>query len=165
MGPIGAMEMAVIFIVALVLFGPKKLPELGKTVGKALTEFRRARDELKTTFDREMQTIERETAPVREDLQKQLDEVNASTQDYNYYDSHGYGNDAYHDSYESYNNYGSDSSTPAPAATSQIAETVSASATEGADNQATATIEGTVPANSPLGEVDEPKPKGPQAVA
>lgn len=156
--------MAVIFIVALVLFGPKKLPELGKTVGKALTEFRRARDELKTTFDREMQTIERETAPIREDLQKQLDDVNqtASGYDYNYYDSQGYGNDAYHDSYESYSNY-SDSSNPASAATSQIADTVSASASQGADNQATATIEGTVPVGGDTPE--EPKPKGPQAVA
>jgi len=156
------MEMAVIFIVALVLFGPKKLPELGKTVGKALTEFRRARDELKTTFDREMQTIERETAPIREDLQKQIDDVNASTYDYNYYDSHGYGNDAYHDSYESYSNYG-DSSNPAPADSSQIADTVSASATQGADNQATASIEGTVPVGATPPE--EPQPKGPQAVA
>ena len=162
MGPIGAMEMAVIFIVALVLFGPKKLPELGKTVGKALTEFRRARDELKTTFDREMQSIERETAPIREDLQKHADELNASTYDYNHYDSHGYGNDAYHDSHESYSNYG-DSSNPASAVPSQIADTVSASASQGADNQATATIEGTVPAGAPAAE--EPQPKGPQAVA
>ena len=164
MGPIGAMEMAVIFIVALVLFGPKKLPELGKTVGKALTEFRRARDELKTTFDREMQSIERETAPIREDLQKQLDDVNKTAHDYNYYDSHGYGNDAYHDSYESYSSDGG-SSTPDPAATSQIADTVSASATQGADNQVTtASIEGTVPTHAPP-EPQEHTPKGPQAVA
>ena len=35
MGPVGVQEMIVIFLVALVLFGPKKLPELGKTIGKA----------------------------------------------------------------------------------------------------------------------------------
>ncbi len=53
--------MAVIFILALVLFGPSKLPELGRTIGKAMTEFRRASNDLKATFEREMQTLERET--------------------------------------------------------------------------------------------------------
>ena len=43
MGPVGVQEIIVIFLVALVLFGPKKLPELGKTIGKAITEFRRDR--------------------------------------------------------------------------------------------------------------------------
>ena len=45
MGPVGVQEMIVIFLVALVLFGPKKLPELGKTIGKAITEFRRAQSD------------------------------------------------------------------------------------------------------------------------
>ena len=58
---LGVPEMAVIFILALVLFGPKKLPELGRTIGKAMTEFRRASNDLKATFEREMQTLERET--------------------------------------------------------------------------------------------------------
>ena len=66
MGPIGIQEMIVIFIVALVLFGPKKLPELGKTIGKALTEFRRASNDLKSTFEREMQTMERENESLKE---------------------------------------------------------------------------------------------------
>jgi sec-independent protein translocase protein TatA len=66
MGPIGVQEMVVIFLVALVLFGPKKLPELGKTLAKALTEFRRAQSDLKATFEREMQSIERETESLRE---------------------------------------------------------------------------------------------------
>src|SRR5438876_1045489 len=47
MGPLGYPEMIFIFFLALILFGPKKLPELGRTVGKALTEFRRASTELK----------------------------------------------------------------------------------------------------------------------
>jgi len=66
MGPIGYPEMMFIFILALLLFGPKKLPELGKTLGKALTEFNRAKNELKTTFDREMKTLERETESIKE---------------------------------------------------------------------------------------------------
>ena len=41
-GTLGMQEMIVIFMLALVLFGPKKLPELGRTIGKAITEFRRA---------------------------------------------------------------------------------------------------------------------------
>src|SRR5579875_923590 len=61
MGPLGTQELVVIFILALLLFGPKKLPELGKTIGKAMTEFRRAQTELKSTFDREMKNLERET--------------------------------------------------------------------------------------------------------
>ncbi len=61
MWTVGPQEMVVIFLVALVLFGPKKLPELGKTIGKALTEFRRATSDLKSTFEREMHNLERET--------------------------------------------------------------------------------------------------------
>lgn len=61
MGPIGAQEMIFIFVLALLLFGPKKLPELGRMLGKGLTEFRRAKNELKTTFESHMQELERET--------------------------------------------------------------------------------------------------------
>ena len=64
MGTLGAQEIAVIFILALVLFGPKKLPELGRTIGKAITEFRRASNDLKATFEREMQTLERENQSI-----------------------------------------------------------------------------------------------------
>jgi sec-independent protein translocase protein TatA len=66
MGPIGYPEMVFIFVLALLLFGPKKLPELGRTIGKAWTEFNRAKTELKATFDREMRTLERETESVKE---------------------------------------------------------------------------------------------------
>ena len=61
MGPIGAQEMIFICLLALLLFGPKKLPELGRMLGKGLTEFRRAKNELKTTFESHMQELERET--------------------------------------------------------------------------------------------------------
>jgi TatA/E family protein of Tat protein translocase len=64
MGTLGMQEMIVIFMLALVLFGPKKLPELGRTIGKAITEFRRASNDLKSTFEREMQTLERESQSV-----------------------------------------------------------------------------------------------------
>jgi sec-independent protein translocase protein TatA len=61
MGPLGAPEMFVIVLLALLLFGPKKLPELGRMLGKGLTEFRRAKNELKSTFESHMQELERET--------------------------------------------------------------------------------------------------------
>jgi sec-independent protein translocase protein TatA len=59
-GPIGVQEMIAIFIIALVLFGPKKLPELGRTLGKALSEFRRAKNELKNTLEGHLSELERE---------------------------------------------------------------------------------------------------------
>lgn len=61
MGPLGVPEMIFIFVLALLVFGPKKLPELGKSFGKGMAEFRRASNELKTTFQTEMDNIERET--------------------------------------------------------------------------------------------------------
>src|ERR1022692_612284 len=65
MGPLGMPEMMFIFVLALVLFGPKKLPEIGRTVGKAITEFRKASSELKSTFEREMKSLEQETDSVK----------------------------------------------------------------------------------------------------
>lgn len=63
MGPIGVQEMIAIFVIALILFGPKKLPELARTLGKALSEFRRAKNELKATFETHLHELERETRP------------------------------------------------------------------------------------------------------
>lgn len=60
MGSIGVPEMIIIFIVALIVFGPKKLPELGKSLGKGLAEFRRASNELKATIEEEVRSIETE---------------------------------------------------------------------------------------------------------
>lgn len=60
MGPIGVQEMMGIFLIALLLFGPKKLPELGRMLGKGLSEFRRAKNELKNTFESHLQELERE---------------------------------------------------------------------------------------------------------
>lgn len=57
---VGPMEMLVIFVVALLVFGPKKLPELGKSLGKGLAEFRRASSELRGSLEREMENIEHE---------------------------------------------------------------------------------------------------------
>ncbi|HEU5182903.1 MAG TPA: twin-arginine translocase TatA/TatE family subunit [Candidatus Polarisedimenticolia bacterium] len=53
-GSLGAPELLAIFAVALLLFGPRKLPELGRALGKSLAEFRKATSELKATLDREI---------------------------------------------------------------------------------------------------------------
>ena len=58
MGPIGIQELVLILVIALVIFGPKKLPELGRSIGKTLAEFRRASNELKHTIEKEMEEPE-----------------------------------------------------------------------------------------------------------
>jgi TatA/E family protein of Tat protein translocase len=54
MGSLGLPEIAFIFIIALLIFGPKKLPELGRTLGRGMAEFRRATDELKRSINTEL---------------------------------------------------------------------------------------------------------------
>lgn len=58
MPSLGFMEMAIIMIVALIIFGPRKLPELGRSLGKSLGEFRRASNELKSTLEEEIRIEE-----------------------------------------------------------------------------------------------------------
>ena len=60
MGPIGVPELIIIFVVALLVFGPRKLPELGKSLGRGLSEFRRASNELRNTLEEEVRVIEQE---------------------------------------------------------------------------------------------------------
>jgi sec-independent protein translocase protein TatA len=59
-GPIGFPEMLVIAVLALLIFGPRKLPELGRSVGKALAEFRRASADIRFTIEEEMREVERQ---------------------------------------------------------------------------------------------------------
>ena len=58
-GPIGVWEMVIILVVALIVFGPRKLPDLGRSLGKSLGEFRRASNELRNTLDEEIRVEER----------------------------------------------------------------------------------------------------------
>lgn len=61
-GSIGMPELIIIFVIALIIFGPRKLPELGRTLGKSLSEFRRASNELKSTLEEEIRLDEQQTA-------------------------------------------------------------------------------------------------------
>lgn len=56
---IGLPEMALIFVIALLIFGPKKLPEIGRSMGKALRSFQDASKEFETEFKREAQQLEK----------------------------------------------------------------------------------------------------------
>ena len=68
MGQLGFSEMLVIFIVALLVFGPKKLPELGKSLGKGIREFRKATDELKSSWEEQVRDIKAPLDDVKRDI-------------------------------------------------------------------------------------------------
>ena len=61
-GLIGAPELIVILLIALLIFGPRKLPQLGRTLGRSLGEFRQATQDLKSTLEREVS--EEENRPI-----------------------------------------------------------------------------------------------------
>src|SRR5512146_2199358 len=60
---LGFPEMLFIFVLALIIFGPKKLPEIGRQIGKAMAEFKRASNEFKYQLDTEIRQMETETKP------------------------------------------------------------------------------------------------------
>jgi len=63
-GSLGVPELLLIFVVILIVFGPRRIPEIGKTLGKALGEFRKATDDLKNTIEREVRLEElKQVAP------------------------------------------------------------------------------------------------------
>lgn len=62
-GSIGMSELMVIFVIALVVFGPRKLPELGRTLGRTMGEFKRATTELQQTLEEEVRLDAAQHAP------------------------------------------------------------------------------------------------------
>ncbi|PYT11930.1 MAG: hypothetical protein DMG59_25000 [Acidobacteria bacterium] len=152
-GTLGVQEMIVIFIVALVLFGPKKLPELGRTIGKAITEFRRASSDLKATFEREMQSLERESESLKEVTQSAANDISShSSYEYPYYDSGSYLPDSYD---STATNPSTVSASEVPGAESQ--GTTQAASVERAAEAAPA-VEGTVPRTAEAGSKFETQP-------
>jgi len=67
-GSLGFPELMFIFVIALILFGPRQLPKIGKSLGRALGEFRRASNEFKRTVEEEVAA--EEIRQVEKDLRK-----------------------------------------------------------------------------------------------
>jgi len=57
-GSIGMPELIIVFVIALIIFGPRKLLELGRSLGKSLAEFKKASNELKSTLEEEIRLEE-----------------------------------------------------------------------------------------------------------
>jgi sec-independent protein translocase protein TatA len=61
-GSIGMPELIIIFVIALIIFGPRKLPELGRSLGRSLAEFKKASNELRNTLEEEIRIEEQKDA-------------------------------------------------------------------------------------------------------
>ncbi len=72
-GSIGPAELILIFVIALLVFGPKKLPEIGRSVGKALREFKKTSEEIKGRIEEEIEASE--IKDIRKDIQAGVDDL------------------------------------------------------------------------------------------
>lgn len=61
-GSIGMPELIIILVIALIIFGPRKLPELGKSLGRSLNEFKKASTDLQNTLEQEIKIEEQKEA-------------------------------------------------------------------------------------------------------
>src|SRR5262249_5897524 len=78
---IGLQELVVIFVIALIVFGPKNLPQLGRALGRAMREFRRASDEFRSTIETNLQIHEVDPPPVYTPEPQQAPQVSSSPAD------------------------------------------------------------------------------------
>ncbi len=85
---IGLPEMALIFTLALLVFGPKKLPEIGRSLGKAIRGFQEASKEFETEFKKEAERIEKTVSePMKATLEPKSPKALASAAESNHSDS------------------------------------------------------------------------------
>ena len=75
MGPLGWTEMVVIFFVALIVFGPEKLPDLAKTAAKGLREFKKATDGLKSNWEEHLRDNENPIHDIKKTFEEAKSEV------------------------------------------------------------------------------------------
>lgn len=72
---IGMQELILIFIVALLVFGPKRLPELGRTIGKGMAELKKAMYGIKEQMDSELHDIKEPLSSVKEEIDSELRDI------------------------------------------------------------------------------------------
>ena len=79
-GSLGVPELLLIFVVILIVFGPRRIPEIGRTLGKAMGEFRKATDDLKQTIEREvrLEELKRIAPPTLESFNTPSESVSRS---------------------------------------------------------------------------------------
>jgi TatA/E family protein of Tat protein translocase len=78
-GSLGVPELLLIFAVILIVFGPRRIPEIGRMLGKAMGEFRKATDDLKSTIEREVRLEElKKIAPTASEFTTPFEAVSRS---------------------------------------------------------------------------------------
>ncbi len=77
LGPLGMPELILIMVLALLIFGPRKLPEVGRTIGKGMAEFRKASNDLKRTIQTE---IDLDEERVRQEERQRLADASSKTE-------------------------------------------------------------------------------------
>ncbi len=80
---IGPTELVIILVIALIVFGPRKLPDLGKSLGQAMAQFRRASDDFKRSWEQEVEVEKSRLGEIKQDLSTGLG-YDSAGDDFNY---------------------------------------------------------------------------------
>jgi TatA/E family protein of Tat protein translocase len=100
---LGMPEVVLILVIALIVFGPRKLPELGKSLGQAMSQFRRASEDFKRTWEQEVE-VEKVRKNDSTSGSGSNDSYNESYDPYNSYSDQSYGHDSHHAEAETHSN-------------------------------------------------------------